>query len=79
MGKGKMALKHASEPLSRRTDYEDRTVFAFDFGHTADPSIDIVGDTAIIVTKDDHHEIDLPGDSVEAFNRNGIVTIEVDQ
>lgn len=74
-----MVLTHESQPLSRQYDYEDRSVITLDFGPETDPSLDIVDNTAIVVTGDQQHEIDLTGDVVEAFNRNGIITIEVDQ
>lgn len=66
------------ESITRRYDYGDRTVFVTDLGPGADPTVDVADGTAIIVTADGHQgELDLPEGSVRAFNRNGIVTIEV--
>lgn len=63
-----------------RYDYPDRIEFVADFGPAADPAIDIVGDTVIVVTSDGtQRDIKVPDDDVRAFNRNGIVTIEVSQ
>jgi hypothetical protein len=65
-------------PAVRRYDYDGRTVIAADFGPAADPIVDIVDETAIVVLSDgNQREIDLPSGSVEAFNRNGIVSFEV--
>jgi len=60
----------------RRFDYEDATTFAADIGE--DGSVDVVGDTAIVVTDDGQYDVSLPdtGDPV-AFINNGILTIEV--
>lgn len=64
-----------------RYDYDDRTVIAVDFGPGAEPSVDVVGGTIIVVAGDDQREFDVPHDapegSVETFTRNGVVTIEV--
>lgn len=67
-------------PLVDRYEYGDRTVIAADLGPAAAPSVDVVGETAILVDADGaQHEIELPSGSAEAFNRNGVVTIEVTQ
>ena len=61
----------------RRFDYDDRTVIAADFGPAAEPVVDVVDGTAILILDNHQREIDLPNGDVEAFNRNGIVSIEV--
>lgn len=61
----------------RRFDYDDRSVIAVDFGPAADPAVDVVDGTAILVIGDRQRELDLPLGEVEVFNRNGIVTLEV--
>ena len=60
-----------------RYDYDDRTVFAVDFGPGAEPTVDVVDGTAIVVVGDDQREFDVPDAAVETFTRNGVVTIEV--
>ena len=59
----------------RRFDYEDTTTFVADLG---DGEVDVVGDTAIVVTDDGQYDVSLPesGDAV-AFMNNGVLTIEV--
>ena len=60
----------------RRFDYGDVTTFAADLG--VDGTVDVVGDTAIVVTGDDQFDLTLPdGESVTAFINNGVLTIEV--
>ncbi|WP_135667712.1 DUF7127 family protein [Halorhabdus rudnickae] len=60
----------------RRFDYEDATTFAADLG--VDGTVDVVGDTAIVVTDDDQYDISVPdGETVTAFINNGVLTIEV--
>ena len=72
-----MALEGKHEKLVRRYEYDDRTVIVADFGPAADPSVDVVDGTAIVVIGEDQHDIELPEGGVEAFNRNGVVTFEV--
>lgn len=62
----------------RRRDYEDHTAYVADLGPGANASVDIVGDTVIVVDGQDQYELAVDGDA-QAFNRNGIVTIEVRQ
>lgn len=67
------------EPLVRRLDGDDHDDFVVDFGAThAELEIDVVDDTAIVVTPDeDQFEFDLPGSDASTFMKNGILTIEV--
>ena len=72
-----MAVNTTTEAMVRRYDYDDRTVMVADLGPAVDASVDVVDGTAIVVAGEDQHEIDLPEGEVRAFNRNGVVTIEV--
>ncbi|MDZ7702152.1 MAG: hypothetical protein U5J98_08880 [Halobacteriales archaeon] len=66
------------EGIARRYDYDDRTVFAADFGAGVAPAVDVVDDTVIVVTDDGRQrELELPAGEARAFNRNGVVTVEV--
>lgn len=66
------------EGIARRYDYDDRTVIAADFGPAAAPSVDVVDGTVIVVTSDGRqHELELPAGEVRAFNRHGVVTVEI--
>jgi hypothetical protein len=63
--------------VSRR-EYEDRVVLAADFGPAADATVDVVGDTVIVVTDDEQYEFEI-GDDTDAgvSMHNGIMTVEV--
>lgn len=78
-----MNQQHSTEstPFVRRYQYPDHTTIVADLGSATEPSVDIVDSTAIIVTRDTQHEIDLPEPAadVKAVNKNGIVTITVNQ
>jgi hypothetical protein len=64
-------------PVSR-LEYDDGTVvIAADVGVEADASVDVVGETAIVVAGDEQYEFEVPGDDAQAFMKNGVVTIEV--
>lgn len=64
----------------RQYDYGDVRVVAADLGRD-DATVDVVGDTAIVAF-DDGEQIDLAlpdGGQVDAFIRNGVLTIEVSE
>ncbi|QGN07652.1 hypothetical protein Hrd1104_10320 [Halorhabdus sp. CBA1104] len=62
----------------RRFDYDDATTFVADLGDGAE--IDVVGNTAIVVTDDGQYDLSLPeNQGATAFMKNGVLTIEVDQ
>jgi hypothetical protein len=67
------------EFVGRRYDYDGRTVLVADFGASAEGSVDLVGDTAIVVVGDDQYEFEVPaGVSARASVNNGVLTIEVE-
>jgi len=60
----------------RRDD--GQTVVA-DFGPGAeDASVDVVGDTAIVMHDEAQTDIDLPEPAARAFMQNGVLTIELE-
>jgi len=63
---------------TRRVDYDGRTEYVADFGSQDDASVDVVGDTAIIVAEDTQHEVELPA-GAEVFMNNDVLTIEVNK
>ena len=71
------------EDIFRRYEYDGSVVFVGDLGAGADVSVDIVGDTAIVVREtpegSDEREIELPDGSAKAFMKNGVVTVEVER
>jgi len=44
-----------------------------------DASVDLVGDTAIVVLDEDQYELDLPAPAGQAFIRNGVLTIGMEE
>jgi hypothetical protein len=72
------SLQHIDEEngIVREYDYGGDHVIAIDFGEGyGDATIDIVGDTAIVVVEDDEFEVDLPTDASEVTANNGVLTI----
>lgn len=69
------------EVAARQYDYGDRTVLAVDFGTTADSTVDIVDETAIVVVDDEQYDLEVPSESdvIRASIRNGILSIEVEE
>jgi hypothetical protein len=63
---------------ARRFEYEDGVVLAADFGPAADASVDVVGDTAIVVAGGEQYDFAVGADA-QAFMRNGVLTIEGDE
>jgi hypothetical protein len=61
-----------------RREYDDRYELAADFGPSADPSVDVVGETVIISQNNTTYDVDVEG-SAQAFMKNGILTIEVSE
>ncbi|MDZ7730177.1 MAG: Hsp20/alpha crystallin family protein [Natrialbaceae archaeon] len=74
-------LTHDSDQTASRFEYDDETVLAVDFGSAVDGSIDIVDETVIVVLEDDQYELELPAPSAgaEAFMKNGVLTIELEE
>jgi hypothetical protein len=66
--------------VGRRYEYDGRSGLVADFGPGAEGSVDLVGDTAIVVLGDDQHEFDVPaGVAARASMNNGVLTVEVEQ
>lgn len=59
-----------------RREYSDTVQLVADFGPTESVSVDVVGDTVIVVTDDETFDVELEG-NVQAFIRNGVLTIEL--
>ncbi|MHB9286596.1 Hsp20/alpha crystallin family protein [Halobacteriales archaeon Cl-PHB] len=61
----------------REFAYDDRVVWAIDFGSGVDATVDVVDGTAIVVTDEDQWDLDLV-DGADVFMNNGVLTIEVE-
>lgn len=62
--------------VSRR-DYDDAVVVAADFGPAADATVEVVGETVIVVAGDEQYEFETDGLDAQAHINNGVLTIEV--
>jgi hypothetical protein len=62
----------------QRAEYEERIELVVDFGRGADPSVDVVGDTVIVIAGGEQYETEVSGDA-QVFISNGVLTIEVDK
>jgi hypothetical protein len=66
--------------VGRQYEYDGRTTLVADFGASVDGSVDLVGDTAIVVVGDDQYEFEVPaGVVVRASMNNGVLTVEVER
>lgn len=70
-------IASGEDGLARTFDYGDATTYVVDLGDD-DGAVDVVGDTAIVVVGDEEYDVDVPdGAEVQAFIKNGVLTIEV--
>jgi hypothetical protein len=64
--------------FARQYVYDDAVVVAADMG-TTDASVDVLGDTVIVVHPDgEQFELTMPSEPTRAFMKNGILTIEME-
>jgi len=63
----------------RQVEYDDGTVsLVADVGVGREASVDVVGETAIVVADGEQYEFEVPtGGGAQAFIHNGVLTIEV--
>lgn len=62
----------------RRVESEKTVELVVDFGQGVDPSVDVVGETVVVIAGGEQYEIESGGDA-QAFISNGVLTIEVDK
>ena len=74
----RLAQQFAAEgfDVSRR-DYDDCVVVAADFGPAADATVDVVGETVIVVADDEQYDFEFEGQDATATINNGVLTVEV--
>jgi hypothetical protein len=65
-------------PVARMEYADDTTVLAADVGPGRDATVDLVGDTAIVVVGNEQYEFAVPDGDAQAFIRNGVLTVEVE-
>ena len=62
--------------ITRREYEEEENVIAVDFGPGVDASLDIVGETAIVVADDRQFEFEVPEMASEITTNDGILLIK---
>lgn len=61
-------------------EYDDESIIAVDFeAIPGTPSVDVVGDTAIVVVGDSQFEFDVPSDASEVTVNDNILTIKAEK
>ncbi len=63
----------------RRYEYDDAVVLVADMGPGVEGSVDVVDETALVVTGDEQFEFPVPAGDAAASISNGVVTVEVDR
>ncbi|PSP95924.1 hypothetical protein BRC91_00385 [Halobacteriales archaeon QS_4_62_28] len=61
----------------RRYEYSDALVLAADLSVVGDTSVDVVDETVIVVADGEQHDFEVPDGNVQAFIRNGVLTVEM--
>lgn len=64
------------DAVVRTLEYDDESVIAVDFGPvTDDISLDVVGDTVLVIVDGSQFEFDLPAEARDVSVNNGVLTI----
>lgn len=58
-----------------RQQVDDEEEIVIDFGPGIEATLDVVGDTAIVVAGDDQYEFEIPPDASEVSSNDGMVRI----
>ncbi|SFG55763.1 hypothetical protein SAMN04488063_2409 [Halopelagius inordinatus] len=56
-------------------EYEDENVVAIDFGPGVEATLDIVGETAIVVAGESQYEFEIPPEATDVTTNDGILLI----
>ena len=59
-----------------RREYEDENVITVDFGPSVEATVDVVGDTAIVVAGDRQFEFEIPAEATDVTTNDGMLTIK---
>lgn len=70
-----IAGNEAAVTITRR-EYDEESVIAMDFGLLdGEPTVDVVGDTAIVVVGGGQFEFEVPADATDVTVNDGILSI----
>lgn len=56
-------------------EYDGKNVVIVDFGPGVEASVDVVGETAIVVAGDQQFEFEIPDEATEVTTNDGMLTI----
>jgi HSP20 family molecular chaperone IbpA len=77
---GRQQFVDEQGPVSRIEYPDGSTVLAADVGPGRDANVDIVDDTVMVVVGDEQYDFELPvGSDAQAFIKNGVLTVEVNE
>ncbi|WP_232687543.1 hypothetical protein [Halobacterium zhouii] len=68
------ANEHDDVTITRR-DYDDENVIVVDFGPDVHASVDVVGDTVIVVAGDQQYEFERPPEATDITTNDGMLEI----
>ncbi|MFB6120563.1 MAG: hypothetical protein ABEJ68_05540 [Halobacteriaceae archaeon] len=76
--------EQGDDVVFERYEYEDSVVVAADFAAVGgDVTVDVVDDTAVVVVDTKRgtveRDLNLPAGDAQAFNKNGVVSVEVER
>lgn len=77
MNSNPQAIRGDVDGMVRRYEYDENELLVADFG-AVEGSVEVVGETAIVVVDDDQYDFDVPDGTSRAIMNNGVVTIEVE-
>lgn len=70
-----VAREHDDITIAHRA-YDDGNVIAIDFGPAVEMTVDIIGETAIVLLDDQQVEFDVPPEATDITATNGILLLE---
>ena len=77
---GRQQFVDEQGPVSRIEYPDGSTVLVADVGPGRDANVDIVDDTVMVVVGDEQYDFELPvGSDAQAFIKNGVLTVEVNE
>ena len=70
------AANEQEEVTITRREYDEENVITVDFGPGVEASVDVVGETAIVVAGDRQFEFEIPADATEVTTNDGMLIIK---
>lgn len=70
------AANNEEDIVITHREYEDEDIVTIDFGADVEASLDIVGETAIVVAGDRQFEFEIPDEVTEITTNDGMLTLK---